>query len=117
VHVPPHLQEIAAGLALESWVHSPAFAWETHLESVDLFKETLRRHASEDGEEPTPKTLATALAAAIDKEGRLLTYVLERGTVEIGDEERWLRICIAAGYVVLKEYEDACNCGKWPRDR
>ncbi len=117
MRVPAHLQEVKEALALRSWVESKAFPRESYFETIDLCKERLGHHQPEDeDDEPSKDAIPPMLAAALDYEGRLLTYVLAQETMAIEDEARWGNICLAAGWVVLQLYEKACRNGEWPPD-
>lgn len=107
-------------MGLRSFVGSSSFPFETYCESIELFKEQLRRHPHIDPDdtaappaEPSEKAVVAMIAAALDEEGLLLTDVTKTGTVAIDTEQKWLEICRAAGWVVLQRYERAVRNGQW----
>ena len=116
MRVPAHLQEIAATLALRSWVDGKKFPQEKYFETIDLARPLLARHGAGNGE-PRPELVVMILTTTLDEEGLLLTYVLEKGTypLDVEDREmRWLRCCQAAAWVILQAYERACKAREWP---
>jgi hypothetical protein len=116
MRIPPHLQDIKARLALQSFVDGRHFPRKAHFETIDLFKQRLEgpHHADEPNDAPVNPKLAVVIAQALDSEGYLLTHVIEQDTMPIDDEETWGKICLAAGWVVLQRYERECNNGDWP---
>lgn len=112
LRVPAHLQEVARALGLRSWVDSRKFAKDVHFESIEIFRERLRRHAEGGEAELSADLVVPMIAKALDVEGRLLTHVLDAKTYPIDDEATWQKICNAAAWVVLQAYERERGSGK-----
>jgi hypothetical protein len=117
LRIPAHLQEVTTSLALGDWVGRKVFPRNLYFETIDRFVELLRRHdpASELGEPPLDAAVVTLLAAALDREGELVGYVLKQGTVAISDEQTWLKICQAASWEIFRAHALAVNKGEWPK--
>jgi hypothetical protein len=119
MQIPAHLQEIAQQLALRSWVASSKFPHDTYFETIDELKKRLRRHAPRDdpdsADDPPPEAIVVPVATMLDREGLLITHVLDTGTYSADDPDRWHRACLAAAWVVLQAYEKECKAGRWPK--
>jgi hypothetical protein len=105
----------AQSLALRSWVDGRQFPKDAFFETIDTCKTLLAsKHKPADGDDPpSDHALAIMLAGTLDEQGQLLAYALERQTVAFKDEQEWLKVCLAAAWVVLQVYEKACKDGSW----
>ncbi|MDF2146758.1 hypothetical protein [Knoellia sp. p5-6-4] len=108
--IPAECQDMARTADVRKWVRSKKFPRNEYFESIDLFRSELKKY-DPDGEHYPH--LAVMLARSIDVEGCLLTHVLEVG-VEIADASKWDKICVAAAWAVLQEYQNALEKGDWP---
>jgi hypothetical protein len=117
MRIPAHLQQISKQLALRSWVKSSKCARETHFESIDIFKARIFAHQS-DGQDSSDndELLVTMIGAALNAEGALLTHALDKGTCDLDGPDQWSKVCLAAGWAVLQNYEHACSNGDWPHE-
>jgi hypothetical protein len=113
IRIPPHSLDRARKLALQSWVGAKKFPRDYYFGLVDPFREKLKERAP-DGtldEATANAAVAMMLGGALDSEGALLAYAMDKGTVDIEDPNEWLQIIIAGGWCVLQRYEREMNDG------
>ncbi len=115
--VPHHHQAVAKQLALRSWVDGKNFKRDVHFGTVDGAKALLGTHSNTD--KPRDECIVQVLAAALDEEGALLAYIIEKGTYDLSHDDsgqEWARACNACGWVVLQAYELSVRKNEWPKD-
>jgi len=111
IRVPAHLQEIAAALALRSWVARRAFPRQRYFRAIDDGTELIIQVG--DPAEPPLDGVVSILACMLDREGRLVEHVLDKGTYSICDEQVWVNICRAAGWEIVQAHALDVRNGKW----
>jgi hypothetical protein len=112
IRIPAPLQETATTLGLRRWVAHRDFPRDAYFGAIDEFSSVLSRFTPSG--DPEPRQLAVLLAVAVDEEGALLTYVLDKATLPISDDATWLKICQAAAWVILQRYNLEVDNGTWP---
>ncbi len=74
----------------------------------------LQRHVGDDGgQDPDYEAIAPVIARLLDREGALYNYVGAQAHCPDTDDG-WLKVCLAAAWVILDRYEQAVKKGKWP---
>lgn len=113
MRIPPFLQDTARSLGLHDWIYHRDFPFAEYCTTVDHARAMLERHQPPDeAGEPPFAQIAPVIAQVFDIEGALVDRALDCGYA-IDSDADWLRICMAAGWVLLKRYAEAIDTGQW----
>ena len=102
VQIPMPYRDTASTFALVTWVTGKKCNRNKYYHSIELFKADLVDHFPD--REPNPEAIVIMLAAELMNEDDLQDYVIANGN-EIPDDGRWLRIAMAAGWALLRKYD------------
>ncbi len=112
--IPGHLAGVKRALALESWVKRKRFRRAEYFTSIDSFRAAIAALPHrQGGEESDDDSLRLALAALVNRDGEFLDYVIEKGTYDITEPQRWQNACEALAATIINRYEKAVEAGEW----
>lgn len=107
IRVPVPLRDTAREIDAEKWARARRFRRREWFEMIGEFRkpvEAVSKLAGSDSFEQ--QTTVGMIALAINAEDSLAQHVLDCG-IKVDDDSVWAKMCTAAAWVLLQEYDDA----------
>lgn len=112
MRIPPSVSGTVSSLGLKTWAGSRDFPRKMYFLWIEDIAEKLAVISPEG--EPETRNIVSALVGMLDEEGALLAYAQKKKSVEYDTDEKWMKVCIAAGWAVLWVYAKSRKEGTWP---
>ena len=113
MHIELPIRQEIKQYRLRSWVKGRKFPSADHFVHIDVQRREYRRMVGRDND-PDWAFLQPIVSMSLNRGGHLGAY-LDRKRVTVTDDE-WIRVCQAAAWALLDEYEKAVAAGKWVPD-